>query len=322
MASSRQASFAQVEWEGRARRTRRAELPGQTGSVVPRAEAAGPGRAAGDGRGQARQAALARRGAARDAPRAVLAGPDGRRLRGRLPRLALGPRLRGVPVPRARRLRPPGTSATSRGRATSGGPCPASWSSASRPPAWPCAAARWPASRSWGRQARPRTRRARATPGRARPRGAAGGASARGATRGRTPAAAPATPTRAGAASPRGPRSRPTRASPGPAGASRWAPPGPGPRGGPGGTGAGRSGAEASVRARASAPARSPGAPSATRRSATAASRRTRARVSALLATGPSHTPLPVTAEELPVPPVSLRLAWPTPRGTEGDSPA
>ena len=43
MASSRQASFAQVEWEGRARRTRRAELPGQTGPVVPWAEAAGLG---------------------------------------------------------------------------------------------------------------------------------------------------------------------------------------------------------------------------------------------------------------------------------------
>ena len=75
MAPGRQASLAQAGWEGRARRTRRAELPGQTGPVVPRAEAAGPGRAAGDGRGQARQAALARRDAARDAPRAVLAGP-------------------------------------------------------------------------------------------------------------------------------------------------------------------------------------------------------------------------------------------------------
>ena len=86
MAPGRQASLTQAGWEGRARRTRRAGLPGQTGPVVPRAEAAGPGRAAGDGRGQARQAALARRGAARDAPRAVPAGPDGRRLRGRLPR--------------------------------------------------------------------------------------------------------------------------------------------------------------------------------------------------------------------------------------------
>ena len=75
MAPGRQTSLTQVEWAGRARRTRRAELPGQTGPVVPRAEAAGPGRAAGDGRGQARQAALARRDAARDAPRAVLAGP-------------------------------------------------------------------------------------------------------------------------------------------------------------------------------------------------------------------------------------------------------
>lgn len=37
---------------------------------------------------------------------------------------------------------------------------------------------------------------------------------------------------------------------------------------------------------------------------------------------GPSHIPLPVTAEGLPSPPVSLRLAWPAPRGTEGDSPA
>ena len=43
-------------------------------------------------------------------------------------------------------------------------------------------------------------------------------------------------------------------------------------------------GAEASVRARASAPARSPGGPSATRRSATAASRRGRVRIPALLA--------------------------------------
>ena len=76
MAPGRQTILMQVEWEGRARRTRRAELPDQTGPVVPRAEAAGPGRAAGDGRGQARQAALARRGAAPDAPRAVPAGPD------------------------------------------------------------------------------------------------------------------------------------------------------------------------------------------------------------------------------------------------------
>ena len=76
MAPGRQTSLMQVEWEGRARRTRRAELPDQTDPVVPRAEAAGPGRAAGDGRGQARQAALARRGAAPDAPRAVPAGPD------------------------------------------------------------------------------------------------------------------------------------------------------------------------------------------------------------------------------------------------------
>ena len=55
MAPGRQTSLMQVEWEGRARRTRRAELPDQTDPVVPRAEAAGPGRAAGDGRGQARQ---------------------------------------------------------------------------------------------------------------------------------------------------------------------------------------------------------------------------------------------------------------------------
>ena len=63
----------------------------------------------------------------------------------------------------------------------------------------------------------------------------------------------------------------------GPASSTRWTPWCPGPRlpapVEPPGTGAGRGGAEASVRARASAPARSPGAPSATRRCATAASR-------------------------------------------------
>ena len=43
MAPGRQASLARVGWEGRARRTRRAEFLDQTGPVVPRAEAAGPG---------------------------------------------------------------------------------------------------------------------------------------------------------------------------------------------------------------------------------------------------------------------------------------
>ena len=38
MASSRQTSFAQVEWEGRARRTRRAEFLDQMDSVVPWAD--------------------------------------------------------------------------------------------------------------------------------------------------------------------------------------------------------------------------------------------------------------------------------------------
>ena len=38
MASSRQASFAQVEWEGRARRTRRAEFLDRMDSVVPWAD--------------------------------------------------------------------------------------------------------------------------------------------------------------------------------------------------------------------------------------------------------------------------------------------
>ena len=50
MAPGRQASLTQVEWEGRAGRTRRAGLLDQMDSVVPRAEAAGPGRAAGEGR--------------------------------------------------------------------------------------------------------------------------------------------------------------------------------------------------------------------------------------------------------------------------------
>ena len=36
MAPGRQASLTQAGWEGRARRTRRAELLDQTGSVVPR----------------------------------------------------------------------------------------------------------------------------------------------------------------------------------------------------------------------------------------------------------------------------------------------
>ena len=43
MAPGRQASLTQVEWEGRARRTRWAGLLDQTGPVVPWAEAAGPG---------------------------------------------------------------------------------------------------------------------------------------------------------------------------------------------------------------------------------------------------------------------------------------
>ena len=38
MASNRQTSFAQVEWEGRARRTRRAEFLAQMDSVVPWAD--------------------------------------------------------------------------------------------------------------------------------------------------------------------------------------------------------------------------------------------------------------------------------------------
>ena len=51
MAPGRQTSLTQVEWEGRAERTRRAEFLDQMDSVAPRAEAAGPGRAAeADGR--------------------------------------------------------------------------------------------------------------------------------------------------------------------------------------------------------------------------------------------------------------------------------
>ena len=38
MAPGRQTSLTQVEWAGRVRRTRRAELPGQTGPVVPRVD--------------------------------------------------------------------------------------------------------------------------------------------------------------------------------------------------------------------------------------------------------------------------------------------
>ena len=38
MASSRQTSLTQVEWEGRARRTRRAEFLDQMDSVVPWAD--------------------------------------------------------------------------------------------------------------------------------------------------------------------------------------------------------------------------------------------------------------------------------------------
>ena len=51
------------------------------------------------GRGQARRTALARRDPARDTHRAILTGPAGRRLRGRLLRLALGPRPREMLAP-------------------------------------------------------------------------------------------------------------------------------------------------------------------------------------------------------------------------------
>ena len=290
MAPGRQASLTQAGWEGRTRRTRRAGLPGQTGSVVPWAEAAGPGRAAGDGRGQARQAALARRGAARDAPRAVPAGPDGRRLRGRLPRLALGPRPRGVPVPRARRHDsrglppPPGGERRREGPARRRG----------RPPR----GGRTGRARRLGgrRHGHGGARPARGRVGLARPRDAPGQEGQPVAPRHEVPPGEgrrrrPRRRDLAGR-TPGARRSARTRTPPGPAGASRWAPPSPGPHGGPGGTGAGRGGAEASVRARASAPARSPGAPSATRGCATAASRGGRVRVPAL----PASANLPVCA--------------------------
>ena len=52
MAPGRQASLTQAGWEGRARRTRRAELPGQTGPVVPRVDLLAPVEPPGTGAGR------------------------------------------------------------------------------------------------------------------------------------------------------------------------------------------------------------------------------------------------------------------------------
>ncbi len=99
MAPGRQASLTQAGWEGRARRARRAEFPGQTGSVVPWADLLALGGPPGTG-------VAGSPGPPRRCPGRAPCGA-GRTCRAsparRLPRLALGPRPRGVPVPRARR---------------------------------------------------------------------------------------------------------------------------------------------------------------------------------------------------------------------------
>ena len=282
MAPGRQASLTQAGWEGGARRTRRAELPGQTGPVVPRVDLLAPVEPPGTGAGRrGRQpwpaetppgtrparcrpdlTGVACEDACHDSPSARdLVGcrygvPDACDPRGPPPPPG-GERRREGPA--RRRGRPPRGGRTGRARRLGGrrhghgGARPARERvRLARPRDAP------------GQEGQPVAPRHEVPPGegrRRRPR--------RRDLAGRTPGAR---------------RSARTRTPPGPAGASRWAPPGPGPRGGPGGTGAGRGGAEASVRARASAPARSPGAPSATRRCATAASRGGRARVPALLA--------------------------------------
>ena len=124
MAPGRQTSLTQVEWAGRARRTRRAELPDQTGPVVPRVDLLAlvepPGTGAGK-RGRQPWPAETLPGtrparcwpdltgvACEDACHGSLSARD-----------FVGCRYR---VPDATT---PGTSATSRGRTASGGPCPA-----------------------------------------------------------------------------------------------------------------------------------------------------------------------------------------------------
>lgn len=98
-ALGRQTSFAQAGWEGRARRARRAGLLDQTGSVVSWADLLAlvgpPGTGAAGNPGPPRRCPGH---APRGAGRTCRASPARR-----LPRLALGPRPRGVSVPRARR---------------------------------------------------------------------------------------------------------------------------------------------------------------------------------------------------------------------------
>ena len=83
MASSRQASFTQVEWEGRARHARRAEFPGQTGPVVPWADLLALVEPPGTGAGRCDRQPWPAETLLRMRLALVLAGPVRRRLRGR-----------------------------------------------------------------------------------------------------------------------------------------------------------------------------------------------------------------------------------------------